>query len=544
MSISAIRSMFEKTGCQIVMIGVGALVALSLIFVIPPSCGNGSAEREDTFLIASVGDKSLSVRQYQDALQLASQQFGRTFGSAQFDFAIKSDVLDAQISSLVMLAIAESRGVAVTDEDVLGSIDQDIEMQRLQIRMQMEQDGRLQPGATEQEFQQIAGEELRRMEENITSQRVQVATRLETDPGFRQFAYGTVVRPKLLENIARNLPVSQEDIIRNMDNFVIRRLSFADPELTTEQNRERANQAKQELDGGADFVATMEKFMPDQPTDTLQFPRSSIRNNPTLEPILEIQPGQHSGVIDAGVPTIYQLVRVEENVPEDFEDNLEFFRSQYASQEANAVLQREIDDNLAGQGITWHIESYRIAFELNRYLRNESMEASEEENKARFLELANEARAIYLDTGEELDMAALTYYVAFDSYYSFLSEEERADPDVVEQRIESLEAARYVMPDVDIEIDLAQLYMDRGDTAEAGARIIEAALANMDFQIMNENHHQRISEFINTAEAAGSLDPEDIAKVREELQRWAREKAEYDREMREFDEELGGTGTE
>lgn len=536
--------MFEKTGCQIVMIGVGALVALSLIFVIPPTCRDDSQLREDSFLIATVGDKSLSVRQYQDAVQLASQQFGRSFGSAQFEFAIKSDVLDAQIRSLTMLSIAEARGVTVTDDDVLGSIDQDIETQRVQIRMQMEQDGRLQPGATEQEFQQIAGEELRRMEESITSQRVQVQTRLETDPGFRQFAYGTVVGRKLLESIARNLPVSQEEIIRNMDNFVIRRLVFAEPDLTAEQNRERANQAKSELDAGADFVATMEKYMPGQPTDTIQFPRSSIRNNPTIEPILEIQPGQHTGVVDAGVPTIYQLVRVDENVPEDFENNLEFFRQQYASQEANAVLQREIDDYLAGDAIDWHLDSYRISFELNRYMRFEALESTEEERKQRFLALAQEAKAIYLDTVDEVDMAALAYYVAFDSYYSLLTEQEQSDAEVVEQRIESLEAAREVMPDVDIEIELAQLYMDRGDTADAGARIIEAAELNMDFQLINETHHQRISEFVNDAEEAGALDPADIDKVREELQRWAREKAEYDREMREFEEELGATGTE
>lgn len=531
--------MFEKTGCQIVMVLVGALVLLSLIVVVPPTCRQNGGMTEDSFAIASVGDRSLTMRQFQDAMQLAMGQFGGSFGSAYFEFSMKSDILAGELRNLAMLQIADQRGVSVTDEDVLESLDQGVELQRMQIRMQLEQEGILQPGATEQEFQQAAAEDLRRMEENMAAQREMIASRLENEPAFRQLAYGSIVRPRVAEAIARNLPVSQEDIIRSLDNFVVRRMSFADPELDYEQNLERAREARAELDAGADFVATMQKYFPDLPTDSIQLPRTTIKNNPTYEAILDIQAGSYTRIVEAGVPTIYFLERVEENVPENFEDNIDIYRSQYASQEANAVLEREIDDFLAGQQTVWHIESYRIAYKLNHFIRNDALENTREQNKEAYLALANEARSIYLDTVEEIDMAALSFYVAFDAYYSLLDEAQRSDEEVVEMRIESLEAARESVPDVDLELELAELYMSLGDQTLAAERIIEAAILNVDFQMINESQHERISAFVNEAEAAGTISPEDVERARRELERWAREKARYDQDMLEMEEELG-----
>lgn len=530
MSILKIRSLFDTRGCQVLLIFVAALVMVGLVFT--GTCVHAVQDVERMLkgeeaikpTIVRVGNHRVTHEEFASMLE-ATQRLGRNQPNAGDPDVLVGKhlaVLSSLVDSVVYAHIADELGAPMTDDSLLGAMSGQLDRLITEHKALLVEEGRLEADATAEQVAVAFRTDFGAAPDEFrTSQMDQIRAAL-ADPLQRMFQHPQLAQRYVVGLYEGRVTTSDEEVKSSFDELMVRRLGFAEPGMEPADLRARADEAIAALQAGRSFDDVAREFAPNMPESPIPLRRSIVETSPSLKPVLELQPGEHTGLLeDFGQPVIFKLVEVRPNPPADFEERKEQYTQQFKTQRAMATLIEERRKILDSDQVVWESNGFRAVYSMMRFAEEGGGDAQE-----RWLAFYEELGTVQDPAPIVIVPLALARHFAFEQYFRTLSPAERTER--LEMRAESLAsaleftespAARLRMFDIMLELQNAEMALD-------SLRI--AAESNMDFTEVGEQLNADISARAETAQTRGLFTPEMVATLEQEFARWAEEKAEFD----------------
>ncbi len=524
----------SNRGCQVIAWGVMFLCAIGLLYT--GSCtslfhGGAQGDQAPAQIVAVVAGNQITEKQINDVMTNLSRGLpeGGDTDEPRLQFGIVSMALHQVVDEAVNAALAKQSGVAVTDDDVLKNVGAAFDQSVLVEKQKMIAAKQLKPDASDADFQaailkMTGGKDLA----TIREQKMAEVRKALQDPKMRPNVIGSFVEKALLAKYESSVAVDDETLKRAFDQFVVRRLSFQKAGLTTEEQETQAEKALAEIQGGATFEAAMAKYAPGAPKEPTRLSRQAIVTSPDLKPLLDLKPGQTSAVVkEFGVPTIFQLVKVEPGVPKEFAQQKSLFAQAYRQQMASQRIVDERRKLLDSKAMEWKSPAYKLAYELSDFMRTSAFGPQAKEKLKAF---AEEAATLDDPIGDQV--TALARFTAFETYCGMLSPAEKEQE--YETRVEVMSAVLEYKESYTVRLALADLLMAHKDGEQAIQHLQMAAETNRDFGPAAVKLCGDIQARLDKGVKAGVFTAEMAAPVRKELDRWHKDKAEDEKTQAEI----------
>ncbi|MCG9896188.1 MAG: hypothetical protein MH204_12005, partial [Fimbriimonadaceae bacterium] len=234
MSIVTLRSLFEKKGCQVVMIVVGVALGLGLILpsLMLGSFGGGPAQAP---AVLKVGERPVTELQLAQLEQESLQSGIPTPTDPNAWLSSFGTRVEQVISRTALEIIAEQEGVEVTEEQAVAAAMSQFETQLMMARFQLQQSAGLKPDADDKAFEEAFQKQYGR---SVGEFRTDFETRIragmeepETKRQLLQAALPTAVQTAL----GAKLTVTEAEVKQSYQTLVLNRIALTDPAMTPEQ---------------------------------------------------------------------------------------------------------------------------------------------------------------------------------------------------------------------------------------------------------------------------------------------------------------------
>jgi hypothetical protein len=373
-SIIGIRKSFEKKGCQIAlivvcfaaMLGIAGVMTLqgikSLLGFETNTSQTDPRLNEPAF--SALGTE-ITMGHYLDRVTLMEQNTQQANTPRQ----IVNNYGGAASGDIALLAtrnLAAKYGATVSEDDAIRYRTQEIDQQLMIMRMQISVNPNLPQGATDEQIDAAFLEEHGGSAGDIRREAIDNFKAILDDPATRAQVLEQYLLNALATAYAARVTVTEEELKATFDQFNFNRLVISpslDPGADT---TEQAEKAREELAGGASFASVYRKYSGDEGDAPTSFPmnRRTLEGNTNLTELLELAPGEVSQVIsDFSGPTIYQLISVENEIPENFEENKETLMANLRTTKGNAQLTKEVDELSDPTLITWSSDAVQVLYE-------------------------------------------------------------------------------------------------------------------------------------------------------------------------------------
>ncbi len=406
MSIIGIRKSFEKKGCQIALIvvcfaamlgiaGVMTLQGIKSLLGFETNAGQNDPRLSET-AFSALGTE-ITIGQYLDRVELMEQSPQQANTPRQ----VVNNYGNAASGDIALLAtrnLAAKYGATVSEDDAVRYFTQEIDQQLMIMRMQISVGPNLPQGATDEQIDAAFLEAYGSTSGDLRRDAIDNFRASFDDPASRAAVLEQYLLNALATAYAARVTVTEEELKATFDQFNFNRLVISpslDPGADT---TEQAEAAREELAGGASFASVYRKYSGDEGDAPTSFPmnRRTLEANENFAELLELAPNEVSQVInDFSGPTIYQLISVENEIPENFEENKETLMANLRTTKGNAQLTKEVDELSDPGQITWGSAGVQVLYEGLNAL-------NEDPDNAKMLDLLERAAAarvndIFLD---------------------------------------------------------------------------------------------------------------------------------------------------
>lgn len=536
MSILTIRSLLEKKGCQVILIVVMALVAIGLagaglmgLF----SQGGPGQGVDQSPVVLKAGGSDVRLSQVADRAQALRAQFDG--GDPRVEFNIIGQAIQQTLAGQAARDIADANGITITPEAAKDQLASMIDEQIQQARLTLQMTGQVEEGATEQEISEAF-----RGQYGQTPQEVRDAAMAEFDRELERDEAATLngfLPQVILDSYASRITPTDEEVKSQFDSFSFRILAFDNMTLPAEEREKTAEEAKAQLDSGKAFAEVYKQYKNgEEPPAAAPYSRTILESQPTLEGLMDLEAGETSDVINqSGVPILYHLEKVEQNLPEDFEENKGKHLSDLKMAKAQVQFSEEIEAKIDVDSVEWKSDELKLFYRVYQAQAPDSEKTSED-----MAALADEANIVPEDA-VMAEYLALARFSAIDTAKNLNTE-----PDMVEDlRDRWLDAAESVMEYSESasfrqELATELIAADRGE--EASDQLV---IAVQNVPVTDEVNEQQVDQIQSFAENAAALSQADKDRVSEAVKEWKKLRAEevaYEKEMEEerkkLDEEM------
>lgn len=491
-----------------------------------PNCGSEKGQNAGDFgtPIAMVGDFPLTSQSIE--MQVSNQrdqQFQQTGGfdvmqeANAYAGALKSSLHNAYIMSL-----AKQQGVAVDDKNADQALPSLISQQIAAAKEQMTAQGKIKPNATEQEFvnefKKEAGQTPDEFREAFSKQFHEALQ----DPARRESMLAELSRQNLLEKYGASVSVTDQELMRAYSTLTFKRILLGGKHGA--EGETAANGVLDKIKGGMSFEEAITQFSTEKGTKgkpaseaTMDFPAQMLSFLPAYQPLNALKIGEVSKPLDMpeGV-TIYKLVKETPQLPKDFAQNKEKYRTSQRDQVATAKLAQEAQALEAKIPPQWKSPGYEAIYEFDKVSTDTAMTAAERAAKLKDVE-TKAAAALTGDTANTR-VAALAQFAANSAIYSQASPEEKKK--LAPSRISAIENVLVGSESPRLRIELADLYLESGRTKEAVGQLKNAAQSNNSMDVAGQSIYSTIQSKLEGLKAAKKIDEADAKDIETELNRW------------------------
>jgi hypothetical protein len=515
------------------------------------SCGDpnrgGPDDLAGGFVVARIGDYSITSEQVDN---LTRQQAESLMGSAanlgpELEATFMAGVLGQLVEQGLVMRVAQDRGIRMTDADVMRLADREIDQRVADMRQQYVMMGRLEPDATEEEFQKVFKEE---MGEDLAVLRKQSSDELATHlkvPEQRVNIVAHFSREALINALRDQHKPGDEDLRQSFESYEFKRVLITPEGAGDQSPREKAAEVLADVRGGLEFERAMDRYSGETPAPdkrvsetTVTLARRDLTASPVLSSLQTLEPGQISEVLPlpdgAG---FYKLIAKSEDLPEDFEERKEEYRHSYADSQAAALLQADLDKLRKDGPIVWESEGYQALYDL--YVVTSDFRRPREERAAEWRRIEEVAARAAREDAVGMKAAIYARMLAFQSRYQDSTPAERED--MRQERIEVLEAVLVVTESPQMRMELAELFAENQDGEGVFRHLLAGARANAAPDESGQQMYNEINSHIERYQSSGLLTAEQIAQLEEVQARWRAERAQqeiYEEEMRRQEEEM------
>ncbi len=527
MSILDIQRSFTKPGCQIAMAVSGLAIAMSFVFM-GPMCGRQAGPQAGAPALIVAG-KPVSYDQIQD--------IERSQGAIEdpvMQVQVLGRGLDQLIQQAVVTRLADEAGIKVDAAQARAFQEKQMnELVNMQ-RQTLTSLGMLKEGATDADFTKLFQEQNGQTPEEYRTASMKMLDDALADETRRDAVLDSFKAQALLERIAGTMTANENDLKANLRTIQVERMAFTDFEKPEAERLEMARKAKERIEKGESFAKVHQELLGAAPTAPQPFSGQQLSQNPELALLSEEDKGSLADpFVENGVPVLYRLAEKQENLPADFETNKETYLQQERQTMASAELQKRVDAAVKSSAVEWQNASLKLIYDAYKALENP--EVKPEDLRA----IMAEADSLTGTDNTDPRYTAVAKFAAFDALAIRATGDEQKE--LEEQRPAMIEEVLAFFESVDLRIRLAELQFNAEDSM-AGETLLTAAVNNAGFDPQNEGYRGRIEGLLKSKSA--QIEPEIKTQIEAELKRWADEKAEVDRELKEIEAERAAAAKE
>lgn len=492
LSITKTRDFFEKSGCGKYIMGAFGLALIVGLLWTGFGSGNQQPEQEKNYVqAAAVGNHAVQVHEIEMLLEeLNKAQQGSSDplrAAAQYGGAVYFTVQNA-----VEAYLAEKAGIQLSDERIRSLAEEaaadQAKAQTENSKMQMAALGILKPGYTEAdfaaEFKKQQGISPSEYQDQMKQQMLQA---LE-DPTQKSRIVAGITREELLKKYSNSITLSDEDLKRSYERFTVKRV-YVDPRKEDPLKPKDAealakvSQALSAVKGGMSFEAAMDKYSDDpvppgkksKGESQLFYERYQLENDRNLRPILNLKPGLVSGVLNSsGGPAIFKLIKVETNLPKDFETQK---KTRYEVVRQNMAANKAADEVLKiydGETINWKIKGFQAVFEWQYARTDNTIQFEPVKRRERLLKAYESAQAALKEGDAFSDRPGkFAEFGAYEDLWAMSDDAQKAK--LKEDRPVVLEHVLSVADGPELRVELGKILIAKKDLEGAIPQIEVAA---------------------------------------------------------------------
>lgn len=505
-------------------------------------CGQSQNQAEDQPVsptIASVGDFHVTkqMTEASDPGPLEGKDRLRTEGQ----------MLNSAIQRGLALTMAKKQGVDLSDAIVKQAV---VKAELDTMRQTLEQQGKLRPGASEQEFEDafksMAGRSLidarKQLEKSISE-------KLGGTASDKAEAQASIAGQLLAQKIKSRYMPSESEIQNQFDTYTMKALTLPPDKAGPTAILAKMKKVQAEIKAGATFESEMDKYLP-KPADKKKkasensFPvRADMLNMyPFLAGIKKLKAGEVSDIVTTpGGPMMYKLVNHKLDLPKDYAAQKATLMDQKALENASKAIQEDVKKLDTADNVKWNSEGFHV---LHDYIALDSGPPDANKNK-QLRSLIDRALKVGNDpVGGEA--AAATARLSLDQAVIGLP---AAEADKLKTDVLAYYAQTF--PEIPAKLDLAEAYIGAKDAANASTALVNAADSNsIRTDDEGKTNWERIQKDIKKAQDAKLLTPEQLQNLDKLYSDWLKNysdiksaEAKQKLEEQKRDEELKKQGT-
>lgn len=530
--------MFSHKGCQVILWIVGVLFIVGMLN--NGTCGGlmrGGANPQGTELdpvVMVVGGQSVTASAIQDTEAKMRSQQSMPGGDPQVDFFVTARAIDQSIEQAALAILAKKKGIQVTDATVTALLKKQKAAFIESEKQRLIQSGKLKADAPEADvikaFKEASGGKT--PDEAHEAFIGQILTRMKDTQNEGQLI-GQLQGALLSDQYQGTINATVDQLKDSYTNYKIKRLTFSDPQASTEGKKASAAKALAEIKGGMKFDDAIKKYDKTGSNAVIPIDKKRVETMEQLKFLMDLKPGQVSDVKDeSGIVSIYQLIEVKVDLPPNFEKDKDRLLTDYKANLASDQIVKDVEAIKNGSEVQFKDDAFKLTYDMFK-AQNDAAKVGPEKAAARFKELAEEAKALQPKTGVGARLKTLVRYVAFETVFTGLKPEEQNAA-----RKERAEVLREVLdntPAMRIRLDLYENYVAMGDFESAGEALLDAAKNDVGSDPASVASNSDLEGRVAKAEKDGKISKEIIAAVKKEIERWKQERI-ADEKQREADE--------
>jgi hypothetical protein len=518
-----------KSGCGVaILLLSGAAVGLGLLM--GGECGGDPRATDSTgrTVAVRVGDQPVYA---EDVIEQAQEQMRNMPVDPKTEAYVYSMVLSGQIQRAANVQLAQRSGVQLTDDAIMTGVDRQLnDVFGEGLRFQLLAQSKIGADATPEQVAEAYKAETGKTPDEERQEIAQEVRQGLADPARRADIISAVAPELVMGQFRESRNPSEQEVRQSFDMLNFRRILISTRGKTAQEAQAEAEKVLQEVRGGTDFKQAMDRHSQDVPQqegkvseNTVSLARIDLEANPTMQPLMQLEPNGISGVID--VPegkAIYQLIDVKSDAPADFDEQKDRYRREYLDRFARQRLQREIEQITKGGGFDWQLKGFKALYDFGMVMT----EATPGDQATRMRAIADEAKAA-ADSNNfaEQRVALVTWYAAVDELWTQATDKQplRAE------RKDVLEAILQNMESFEARMKLVEVAIEENDGSAAFLNLNQAARTNVTYDPTAEQRWREVNERIEQLKAQNLLTDEQESGLREVQERWRTEKAEAER---------------
>ena len=449
------------------------LITMAMSFA-GKGCGGQNApngpQSEAPTIIATVGSYPVDARLVQARYEKAVPG-GATLTAAEEAGAF-GYFLGNEIRPGLAYIEAQRKNVPLTDSDIRKDANQSLEHNLDELRTKLMMEGKLKPNSTDKEFSAALKEVSGKSLEDFKKEQMDAIDAELKDPARRvimaaDFAQNEV--PRVLAT--RNKP-TDEELKNSFRSLTVKQVLLNGPDVSGQIAKVQAD-----LKSGATFETVVDRYSKDKAPkgkklSEVEAPVTSTQLvNDAYAPLLRLKAGDVSPVITRNGSVIYKILKVNTDLPKDFEKTKEASRTELATKLAEAQFSRDLEELGRTIAISWKDPGWHALFDVTQALTNPSIRP--DEKKAKLMAGIDAAKTV------KSQPAALAFYAATEALHK--DSIGKPDPSIEDSRIEAIQAVAEFAPGPDLDLELADIYASRKDNANLGQALAAAARDNTDY---------------------------------------------------------------
>lgn len=521
MSILSIRSMFEKKGCQAVMIVLAvALVVGMLLPSLMPGMMGGQANQQNP-AIFSVAGTEVKLKQFDDLVRNQQATMGPSADPAQMLRQI-GGVVDQFVEMGARRQVAQKYGATATDQQLTKWAEESVDFQLEMMKMQAQMQGELKQG-TQEEFAAFFKKNSGRTLEEAKAETLKNIQAELKKPEGRKALEDQFALKSIQEAAGKRITVTEETLKASFDSFSFHRISVVDAALTPEKREEEAEKAREEIAAGKPVAEVYKRVMKAEMTPPVELPRSQLESDEIQKVILTLKPGELSPVVQQyGNPTFFQLVKKEAKLPPDFEKNKAKLLEDLKVSKASQQVTEEVKEAKKALKIDWKQPELKVLYSVYQAV-SEPIGKTKSDYEA----LLDETEALEADDSYKL----LSRYTLLNEIYNRSTTEEQAE--LKEKKAEAAENVLPFIESTDFRLALVDQFVELKNNDKAFEVLSEAAGRIVSFDSMTTVDAGRVELKASQLEKSSVLTKEQADEIRAVIAQWRTDKAAFEKEEEE-----------
>lgn len=426
------------------------------------------------------------------------------------------------------LALANSKGIAMDDQEVEEAIPSLWNQQLDTFRQQLTEAGKLPPNATQADFEKSFEANASMINQSFTpGMTLDQARQSYTDsfnaafnePSKRELIRSETATHELLEKYGALATPTDDEVKNSFGDYKVLRLAVLDKPGVKAQDV--ANQALAAIKGGMKFEDAINKYSNDKPmagkslTDPIDVGTFELQYMSIYRPLLDLKEGDVSNVLTMadGSYAVFKVVKFTPNVPPDFEAKKGQVITTMAQSAAQAQMGQDIQNLKKSGALQWNSAAYEA---MNEY-QDASVEGPEKKD-ADLKKAQQDGKAAIQSDALNSHVAALAYYIASKTLYDSAKGDDKKQ--YAPERIASMEALLQTQDDADTRMQLLELYVAAGRTSDAVDQLIDASKIIPGYSEQALGTYENILARYNKLDAAGSIPADKKKLIESGLQDW------------------------